>query len=301
MTMATAKMTVARAALVGPMCAWAACSNPVDSAANELPWLSEREVVDEVEVTPEEVSPVGCDDCLTVGRWYRFDTLALTTIDGKEHPVIETLNGLWAADITDNQLDIMLEVTAVSATELQARVMNGARIDGTDDICKLPSTSVELVFPRSGCRLERSNESPFNVYAGTETYPKNCTTTLPVHHAIPVSRAQLEGTFSEDCGRIIAGKVPSGGLGQLELGETCTCLTLGGKPASDCAPLDASYVNDNGKCDGCNANYKELGQLLEAFGTVDWLCKTEDDRPAACLTADFTAVAMTGAPPDCEP
>jgi hypothetical protein len=273
----------------------AACANEVDSSENKLPYLSEREVVDTAG-GDQEVSQTGCE-CITAGRWYRFDTLALTTIDGKNHPVISTLNNLWQADINGLELSIMLEVSEVSASEIKARVMNGARVDGTQTICRLEHTVVDVTFPRSGCRLEASNESPFNVYAGTETYPKNCSTTLPVRHAIPVSRARLEATVSDDCGRIIGGKVPSGGLGQAELGKICTCLLLPGAPAEDCGALDQSF--DANACLGCNAKYQPLGQLLNAFGEPEWLCTTESGAPAACLTADFTAIAMEAAPDPC--
>jgi len=279
-----------------------ACSGPVDSSENKLPYRSE-------EVTPindtssggggetgTDASSTACD-CLTVGRWYRFDSLALTTIDGKDHPVIPTLNGLWGSDIAALELDIMLEVKAVSAASVTMRVMNGARIDGTQDICSFPATAVEVVFPRNGCSLETSAESAFNVYAGTETYPKTCSTTLPVKNAIPVARARLEGTVSDDCGAILTGKVPSGGLGQNEIAQVCTCLLLPGKPAEDCGLLDPSF--NASSCVGCNPKYQSLGALLTAFGEPDWSCQTESGTPAACITADFTAVAI-GAPIACD-
>lgn len=271
------------------------CSNETDASENKLPYLSEREVVETVG-GGEEVSASGCE-CLTAGRWYRFDRLALTSIDGEDHPVISTLNNLWQADIDGRELSIMLEISEVGASEVKARVMNGARVDETETVCRLDHTVVEVVFPRSGCRLEASNESAFNVYAGTETYPKNCSTTLPVRHAIPVSRARIEGNVADDCGGIIGGKVPAGGLGQAELDEICTCLLLPGAPAEDCGALDASF--DATACLGCNAKYQPLGQLLAAFGEPEWLCTTEDGAPAACITADFTAVAMEAAPSSC--
>lgn len=270
-----------------------ACSNPVDGAENALPYLSRQEVVEDV----SSHIPSGACDCLTVGRWYRFETLALTSIDGAEHPVISTLNNLWQADIEASELSIMMEITAVSETSVTTRVLNGARIDGTSEVCALEDTAVEIVFPRDGCRLDTSSDSAFNVYAGTEAYPKNCTTTLPVPHAIPVSRARLEGNVSEDCGQILAGKVPSGGLGKAELEQVCTCLLLPGSPAEDCGALEPGFADT--ACVGCNKNYKSLSQLLTAFGDVTWSCTTEDGAPAACITADFTAVAMEAGPRTC--
>ncbi|MCC6619790.1 MAG: hypothetical protein IT385_00965 [Deltaproteobacteria bacterium] len=275
--------------------AGAGCTNETDTSQNVLPWLSEREIVDTTTTTAPDAT--GACDCLAVGSWYRFDALAITGIDGKEHPVIPTLNTLWQTDIDALELDIMIEVVAVSPTSVTTRVMNGARVDGSQVICKLDDTAVEVVFPRDGCRLEASNESAFNVYAGTETYPKNCSTTLPVQHAIPVSKARLEGTLSEDCAQILTGKVPSGGLGEVELGQICTCLTVPGDPAEKCGLLEPGYTT--APCVGCNANYQPLAQLLQAFGQVDWLCTTEDGGRAACLTADFTARLMDAAPASC--
>lgn len=272
-----------------------ACANEVDTSQNVLPWLSEREVVDAEEVAPEVAT--GSCDCLTVGRWYRMDSLALTTIDGKEHRAIPNLNNIWKADIAALDLSILMEVTAVDAASVTMRVVNGARIDGEQRVCRLDATAVDVVFPRDGCRLDASAESAFNVYAGTLDYAKNCSTTLPVKHAIPVSKARLEGNVSEDCGAILQGKVPSGGLGQAELGEICTCLLVPGKPASDCGALDPAFADN--ACVGCNAKYQPLGQLLNAFGAPDWLCTTESGAPAACLTADFTAVALEAGPEAC--
>lgn len=279
--------------LLAPIAALGACSNPVDPDANVLPYLSEQEVIEDS--SPHV--PSGACDCLTVGRWYRFDTLALTSIDGEQHPVISTLNNLWAADIAASELSIMMEITAVDAASVTTRVLNGARIDGSSEVCALEDTAVEITFPRDGCRLDTSSDSSFNVYAGTEAYPKNCTTTLPVQHAIPVSRARLEGTVSDDCGQILSGKVPSGGLGQSELGQLCTCLLLPGDPAEKCGTLEPGFTD--GACVGCNANYKSLSQLLTAFGEVTWSCQTEAGAPAACITADFTAVAMDAGPGSC--
>jgi len=298
---------LARAASVQPLralvrtaaavacCVVGGCSNDVDTSENKLPYRSE-ETIGVTDTSDVEVSAGACD-CLTVGRWYRMDTLALITIDGKDHPVIPTLNALWKSDISVLELDIMLEVKAVSETSVTIRIVNGARVDGTQDICQLGDTAIETVFPRNGCSLEASAESAFNVYAGTQDFPKNCSTTLPVKHAIPVSRARLEGTLNNDCSGILNGKVPSGGLGQSELDKVCTCLLLPGAQAEECGALDASFADTT--CVGCNANYQPLGGLLKAFGEPDWLCQTETGALAACLTADFTAVAME-APPSCQ-
>jgi hypothetical protein len=280
----------------------AACDNPVDTSENVLPWVSEADVPGDTsaDTTPSDGADAdeGACDCLTVGKWYRFDTLALTSIDNAEHPVIPTLNGLWQADIDALELTIMIEVTEVSASEVKTRVVNGARIDGSQTICALDATAVEVVFPRTGCTLATSNPSAFNVYAGTLDFPKNCSTTLPVKHAIPVAGARLSGTLSDDCGAILTGKVPAGALGQDELGKICTCLLLPGSAAEECGALEPGFSET--VCVGCNANYQSLSQLLTAFGEVSWSCQTEGGAPAACLTADFTAKAMDTTPASCE-
>lgn len=273
-----------------------ACDNPVDAMPNKLPSASALDATD----TGPDVDPAATCDCLAVGQWFRFDSLVLTSIDGGDHPVLPTLNGLWAADIAGHELNLLLEVTAVSATEVTMTVVNGARVDGTTDICEVTDTAVTLVFPRDGCHLGPSAESGFNVYAGTETYPKNCSTTLPVKHAIPVSRARLDGTVSATCDAIVGGKVPSGGLGQGALGQVCTCLLLPDQQAEDCGALDPTF-DATPSCAGCNAHYQPLGDLLTAFGDVAWSCTTEGGDPAACLTADFTAAALPSGPPTCGP
>lgn len=296
-----------------PLCsvlvALAGCASPVDTTENTLPPptlpdtasatdVSEVEV-DDIDETGGETAVAGCA-CLAVGQWFRFDSLVLTSIDGGDHPVLSTLNGLWEADIAGHELNILMELTDVSPTSVTARVVNGARIDGslTQEICQISDTAVALTFPRSGCEIAASAESAFNVYSGSETYPKNCSTTLPVHHVIPVSRARLSGTFTETCDAIVAGKVPSGGLGQSELDDICTCLVLPGKPAEDCGALEPAF---GAPCPGCNKNYQSLGNLLTAFGDVSWLCTTESGAPSACLTADYSAAALAAAPPECTP
>ncbi len=272
-----------------------ACANPVDTTPNRLPSIDIPDTI-ELDTAPSDASNSGCE-CLAVGQWYRFDSLSLLTIDGGDHPVLPTLNELWSSDIKANELNILLEIEAVSDAEVTARVVNGARIDGATDYCELTETAVTLVFPREGCKLLTSAESAFNVYAGTKTYPKSCSTTLPVKHAIPVSRARLEGTIKDDCSGIIAGKVPSGGLAQSALDQLCTCLLLPGQLAETCEALDASYAE--APCIGCNANYSSLGQLLTAFGDVGWTCQTETGTPAACITADYSATAVP-APETCD-
>lgn len=273
-----------------------ACSNPVDSSENTLPYQSELDTGggDDVDVNS---SVDGCA-CLAVGQWYRFDGLALTTLDGGEHNVIETLNTLWQGDIAKNELNILVEVTAVSDAEVTVRGRVGARVDGTEDICAIDSSAQDFVFPRAGCVLKPSAPASINVYAGTETYPKNCSTTLPVKHAIPVDGAVLEGRLDEACEGIHDGNVPAGVLGQAELGQICTCLLPANKPAEACGAPDATYAPD-GACPGCNANFQSLSALLLAFGEVSWSCQTTAGNPATCITASFSAARLPAAPSLC--
>lgn len=270
-----------------------ACSNPVDISENKLPYQSELDTAG----ADSDASNGGCG-CLAVGQWYRFDALALTSLDDGDHPVIETLNGLWGADIAANQLNVMFEVTAVSDAEVTVLGTVGARVDGTQDICVIESSAQTFVFPREGCHLKPSAPASINVYAGTETYPKNCSTTLPVKHAIPVDGAVLAGDLDDTCSTISNGKVPTGVLGQADLGKICTCLLLPGKPAEDCGALDASY-DPGGACQGCSDKYQSLSDLLTAFGEVSWSCTTTTGAPATCVTADYSAVRLPAAPAAC--
>jgi hypothetical protein len=271
-----------------------ACSNPVDTSENKLPYQSER---DTAATDDGDASNAGCG-CLAVGQWYRFDALQLTSLDGGDHNVIETLNGLWTSDIAKNELNVLFEVTAVSASEVTIKGTVGSRVDGTEDICVIASSAQDFVFPREGCHLKPSAPASINVYAGTENYPKNCSTTLPVKHAIPVDGAVLEGELDDTCSTISNGKVPSGVLGQAALGQICTCLLLPNDPAEKCGELDASY-DPGGSCQGCSDKYQSLSNLLVAFGEVTWSCTTLAGGPATCITADYSAVRLPAAPAAC--
>lgn len=272
-----------------------ACSNPVDTSENKLPYQSELDTA--VADSDADASNAGCG-CLAVGQWFRFDALALTSLDGGDHNVIGVLNGFWATDIAANELNIMFEVTAVSDSEVAVLGTVGARVDGTEDICVIESSAQTFVFPREGCRLKPSAPASINVYAGTETYPKNCSTTLPVKHAIPVDGAVLEGDLDDTCSAISNGKVPTGVLGQADLGKICTCLPPFGQAADACGALDASY-DPAGACQGCSDKYRSLSELLTAFGEVSWSCTTRAGDPATCVTADFSAVRLPAAPSAC--
>ena len=267
----------------------------MDTSENKLPYQSELDTVGAD--SDADASNDGCG-CLAVGQWYRFDALQLTSLDGGDHNVIGVLNGFWATDIAANELNIMFEVTAVSDTEVTVLGKVGARVDGTQDICVIESSAQTFVFPREGCHLKPSAPASMNVYAGTENYPKNCSTTLPVKHAIPVDGAVLEGDLDDTCSAISNGKVPTGVLGQSDLAKICTCLPPFGQAADACGALDASY-DPGGACQGCSDKYQSLSELLMAFGEVSWSCATLAGDPATCVTADYSAVRLPAAPAAC--
>ena len=237
--------------------------------------------------------------CLTVGDWYRFDTLGLTSLDGAVHPVISTLNPLWVADMDAFELNILFEVTAVTQSTLTVRAINGARVGEEGDLCILEDTGVTFNFPREGCTLKGSDESAINVYAGDETHPKNCTTVLPVPHAIPVQQVILEAELSDSCDAINNGNVISGVIGEADLLGTCTCLLFGGDFSDACGELEADYVSDKGLCAGCNDTYVNLEELLNGFGPLDYLCTTLEEGPGVCLDGFFSAKRWDGTPPSC--
>ncbi len=268
------------------------CSGEVDNSDNVLPFVTGDASDDTAapDTASDSVDSGSCD-CLVPGLWFRFDSLALASIDNDpEHPVIPTLNGLWGADVEALDLNILFEVTAVTPTSVTVRGVNGTRIDGTSEICEQPSSSVEYVFPRNGCLLETSPEASFTVGGGTLMHPKTCAFDLPVQHAIPVGRAKLSGRVTETCDAIVDGFVPGGGLGEAELGKICTCLVLPGADASECGVFDPDYAGAG--CAGCNSKFQPLTGLLNAFGAPPYTCVTDDGDPAACITANYTAAAM---------
>jgi len=274
------------------------CSNPVDTTENVLPYLS-RVDTSPADVEEADADPLACG-CLAPGQWFRFDTLGLLDLDGWEHPVVGILNALWSTDIGKGEINILLEVSEVTAETVTMNVVNGKQVDGTTEVCQDPASAASMVFPRQGCTLSATNETSFNVYAGTERYPKNCAVDLPVQHVIPVSRAVLSGQVSESCDVISDGQVPSGVLGQAAIGEICTCLLTPDQPTELCGDLDATYAD--GACDGCNAKYKSLTQLLVQLGGGDdlsWSCTTSEGGPATCLTATWSAVRMDATPAVC--
>lgn len=279
--------------MLGPAACLAACDNPVDNSVNELPYLSEQETVEDV---VQEVV-IGECECLAVGQTFRFDALAVASINGEDNTVIGILNTIWATDIESLELDILVDITAVSDTEVTARVYNGARVDGTQTICAFEDSAVAIVFPRDGCELKASSASDFNVYGGTEDFPKTCAPALSVKHVIPVVDAQLAGIVASDCSGISNGTVPAGALRQADTSRVCTCLA---STAEGCGTHDPEYASAENKCVGCNANYQPLDTLLNTFQVDPDACTTSGGDPAACLTATWSAVTFAK-PEACTP
>ena len=286
---------------LGLMVAVAACSNPVDTSRNNLPWDG-YSAPSGPDIPPCDAGVAGCD-CITVGDWYRFDTLALTSITGdNEHSVMDVLNPIWEGDIEKRELNILFEVLEVTDQFVRVRGANGARLDNEDyvdaSVCLLADTDIELTFPRTGCSMCDSNATPFNVYAGGVTYPKNCAPNAAQPNVIPVEAAVLNGLVDEGCERM-AGTVPAGLLARAALDLVCACLLLTGGGAEECGELDASYDSE-GLCVGCNPTYKSLSLLLESFGLdIVWDTKAADGLDGATLTAAWSAYQLDAAPSPC--
>ena len=274
----------------------ATCSNPTDDSENVLPMPAAA--------GDGHAGPASCGkcDCMKVGVWYRFDQLALTSIDGHtEHGLMNNLNDLWKADIAANQLNFYMEVKAVSDTEVTMRVVNGARIANGTEICLLDYTAVEVIHPRDGCCLGASKTTAMNVYAGTDLQPKNCAPSLPVKHAIPVGTAVLDTLVFPDavdgCNEV-TGAVLSGSLPVASLEKICTCLS---GTAEDCGDLDPGFTDGKAVgCAGCSSKYFNLMTLLSVFKPkLSFECTSADGKPAACLTARFSGVKIDAPPNSC--
>lgn len=237
--------------------------------------------------------------CLAVGQSYRLDLLALTSFDQGEHAVVETLNALWASDIEHGELNVVLEVTAMTSSTVTMRAVAGAQAETSDGVCDIASSLETFVFSRDGCRLGPSTPGTITVYAGTQDHPKYCSTTLPTKHILHIDAAVLEGRLDEACTSIQEGKVSSGVIGKTELGQVCACILVSGAPAEDCGALEPSYGAD-GPCPGCNDSYQSLTDLITAFGEVSWSCAISGGGPATCLTADFLASRISQTPPACQ-
>lgn len=164
----------------------AACDNDVDTSKNKLPSAL---VAADVQEAPD-VSTQGCD-CLQPGKVFRFDVLALDTLDGGEHPVISQLNKLWQLDIDKHELNFYFVVQEVSATQVKIRVVNGARLSPTcgKNGCE-PGESKKQKLCAADCAIDtcgnRKCEAPTET---AENCAADCTT--PQTCVLPATEAIL--------------------------------------------------------------------------------------------------------------
>ncbi len=316
----TGALVVSACLLLAPV-GVAGCGNSVDNTANYIPTAGSAGGSGGTDAGTGSSDGVGGGDttgpdsstgggtptyegpcnCLVPGMWFKFDSLGVTALDGQDHSVIGTLNPLWAADIDKHELNIMLEVMEANADEVVFRASNAARVDESGGVCVLESTYTELRHPRSGCTLERSDQGGINVYAGSLDVPKNCTTVLPVPHAIPVSKLETSSVLTPSCDRIESGTILSGIISQHELVNICTCLVLGSGLSETCGELDASYADaEDGTCTGCNDSYINLDELLQGFGPLAYAALTDAGEPAVGIEGFWTATRLDQSPPLCE-
>jgi len=282
----------------------AACESALDNTPNKFPVNDAgpdvtADSVSDIALPADATAVIGPScDCLKVDDWYRFDVLKLTSIDGDpKQKVIGTLNNLWKADIAALELNFFAQIKSVGPETVEIFIVNGARVGKAGATCLLDYTGATVTFPRKGCKLLSSLPASMNVYAGTETNTKNCAPTMAdpygVKHAIPVREAVLLGEFAIDCSVLTGGRVVQGSFSKVALEKTCTCLTTPGQPAETCGIPDAKYIdaNDEGKCNGCNDNYKSLSVLLDAFSDngLNYTCKDVNGDKAVCLEAEFSA------------
>jgi hypothetical protein len=232
-----------------------------------------------------------------VGDWYRFTIMQIASLDGdRTHGAIRTLNTLWANDINNDLLNVLFEVKEVSATQVKVRALNAARYNEPDTgYCLLPATAIEFVFERDGCDFINPEPSGINIYAGSVDIPKNCSPELPAPNTIPVRSVTLQGTFSDGCGQIIRGRVPSASIPQSGLSQTCTCIL---PTVESCEGLEPDFESE--QCPGCNQRYTSLNQQLSLFGALTYSCEA-DGEASVCLEAEFEAERLNFTPSDCGP
>ena len=239
-----------------------------------------------------------CQECPQQGTWYRFTDLDVISLDDNDmHLAIRILNNLWAGDIERHQLNILFEIIETDGDEVRVRALNAAWISAAqDDYCVLPDTGIEFNFVKQGCAFTNPTPSGINIYAGSKTIPKNCAPEIEVPHTIPVREVTLNGSFSEDCGSIINGRVPAASIPRMGLSQVCSCLYPN---IEGCLGPDANYPGkDDGSCAGCADPYNSLDQQLNMLGPLDFNC-TADGGEATCLVGSFTAERLDFTPPVC--
>ncbi len=269
------------------------CENDVDDSQNRL-LLPDSGAVD-----------AGLSDgggvCPTVGDWYVFDVLKVTSLAGDPmHGAIPNLNTIWAADIAMKQLNIFFEIAEADESGVVVRAVNAARLDAdTEDWCVMPETTRELVFELGGRALTMTEEAGVNIYAGSESIPKICAQGVNPRHTIPIRETLLAARFSADCGRILEGHTTQAVIYGEDLRRVCSCL-VPGLTAEQCGPVDPDFDSGSFDCDGCNSSQRNLHSLLASFvGGEEGLYEIgEDGRERLTISAEFSAV-RAAQPPVC--
>ena len=241
--------------------------------------------------------------CLTVGDYFRVSTWQFTTLDGDpDFAVLPVLNSLWQSDIDALELNLLLRVADVSASDVTWEVVGAARVGSTQEPCLLPATATSIHQKRMGCALLDSDAGDLNLYQGSQQHPKTCsylaTPGLGVDSTVPIRTAILAGALASDCGSITNGTVNAAAIAKDALSKICTCQTTNGQSSDVCPTPDPSYQDP--ACGGCGKNWQNFGGLLDAFAGdagLKYACATPSGQPAMCLTATFTAKKMTGAVP----
>ena len=248
--------------------------------------------------TLNDVAGSAACGCLKVGTRFRFTAFALTALAGdSKHLAIGQLNAIWKKDIGAKDLNFYAEVTAVTATQVELRIVSGARIAGTaDKTCLLPGTAAELVHGRSGCALSEATASALHMYAGTLANPKHCSPATTVKNVIPIAGAKVALKVADDCSALLGGTI-EGAVAPSELAKVCMCLLLGpnDKPEDKCFP-DPTYSDD--ECAGCS-NLASLITALSAGKTPAAGCDAGPGK-GICINATFEAQRIATAPPACD-
>jgi hypothetical protein len=129
-----------------------------------------------------------------------------------------------------------------------------------------------------------------------------------------VRNVLFEAEIAPGCGAITKGNLIQASIPKDSLDGTCTCLTVGGKPAEACGVPDPSFAgypspsNVAGEppafctecCKGCNKNFTNLKELLVMFGELQYKCQDEKGKPSVCLSAEFAAPKVESMPADCK-
>ncbi len=292
-----------------------ACENEVDRSLNKMPPgvgggasadASDSGSTPEADPGGDAAAAGSCRDCLVPGTYYRFDVLALTSIDSNPaHPLVDVLNNLWVADIERHELNVMFRVKEIVGDKVHFVALNAARQQATGEMCLLPATEVSVILPLEGCNFKDSEKTSINIYAGDETHPKNCSTTRTPKHAIPITEVILTARMTPDCGEIKDGDVITGGMPQAAIGKICTCTLPNMEDHADaCGELDPDFVESSSSnpCPGCNAKYQNLLKLLRAFspGGLNAACDDGFGNPSVCIGARFNAYRLDFTPPVCQ-